>query len=139
MQQDSIADIDGIVHADGNGDVDVAETREWLDSLEAVVQHHGPERARYLLTELDNTARLRGVDIPFTATTPFINTIPASRQPPFPGNREIERRIKSLLRWNAMAMVVRANRDEKGIGGHISTYASAATLFEIGFNHLFQG
>jgi pyruvate dehydrogenase E1 component len=139
MQQDLVCDFNGIVHADGNGDVDVAETREWLDSLEAVVHYHGPERARYLLTELDNTARKSGVDVPFTATTPFINTIPPSQQPPFPGNREIERRIKSLLRWNAMAMVVRANRDEKGIGGHISTYASAATLFEIGFNHFFKG
>jgi len=71
-------------------------------------------------------------------TTPYINTIPANKQPPYPGRREIERRIKSIIRWNAMAMVVRANREESGIGGHISTYASAATLFEVGFNHFFR-
>src|SRR5216683_1986746 len=80
-----------------------------------------------------------GVEIPFSANTPYINTIPPSRQQPFPGSREIERRIKNLVRWNAMAMVVRANRKDHGIGGHISTYASAATLYEIGFNHFFRG
>jgi pyruvate dehydrogenase E1 component len=127
----------------GNGEVetdsDRAETKEWLDSLEAVLQHEGPERARYLLTELKHQAVRNGVEIPFTANTPYINTIPASRQPPFPGSREIERRIKSLARWNAMAMVVRANKKEAGIGGHISTYASAATLLEVAFNHFLRG
>jgi pyruvate dehydrogenase E1 component len=123
----------------GNGDIDGGETREWLDSLTAVLQQRGPERASYLLSQLKHTAIRHGVDIPFTANTPYINTIPADRQPPFPGSREIERRIKSLIRWNAMAMVVRANKHEPGIGGHISTYASAATLCEIGFNHFFRG
>jgi pyruvate dehydrogenase E1 component len=123
----------------GNGDIDTAETREWLDSLEGVLQTHGPDRARYLLAQLDHKAARQGVDLPFTANTPYINTIPADRQPPFPGNREAERRIKSFARWNAMAMVVRANKNEPGIGGHISTYASSAALYEIGFNHFFRG
>jgi pyruvate dehydrogenase E1 component len=131
--------LQGVVDGNGAADADVAETREWLDSLESVLQHDGPERARFLLGELKGKAVRSGVEIPFTANTPYINTIPADRQPPFPGSREIERRIKSLVRWNAMAMVVRANKREDGIGGHISTYASAANLYEIGFNHFFEG
>jgi pyruvate dehydrogenase E1 component len=115
------------------------ETQEWLESLEYVLQTSGPERVREILSELDTYAHEEGVDLPFTANTPYINTIPKSKQPKFPGGREIERRIKSLIRWNAMAMVVRANRLEEGIGGHISTYASAATLYEVGFNHFFRG
>lgn len=122
-----------------NGDTDEAETREWLDSLEGILQHSGPERARFVLTQLKNKANRQGVAIPFTANTPYINTIPRDQQPPYPGSREIERRIKSLVRWNAMAMVVRANKHSPGIGGHISTYASAATLLEVGFNHFFRG
>src|SRR6516165_4980621 len=122
-----------------NGDTDQLETKEWLDSLDSVLQSSGPERARFLLTELKDKAIRSGVEIPFTANTPYINTIPADRQPPYPGSREIERRIKSLVRWNAMAMVHRANKRESGIGGHISTYASAATLLEVGFNHFFKG
>lgn len=114
------------------------ETREWLESLDYVLEHGGPERAQELLQRLQIRAQQAGVRIPFSAMTPYINTIPASEQPPFPGSREIERRIKSLVRWNAMAMVVRANRESDGIGGHISTYASAATLLEIGFNHFFR-
>jgi len=121
------------------GDVDALETREWLDSLESVLQTSGPERAAYLLTQLDNKAARGGVDLPFTANTPYLNTIPVARQPVFPGNRELERRIKSLVRWNAMATVVRANKIEGTIGGHISTFASSATLYEIGFNHFFKG
>src|SRR5262249_50817302 len=122
-----------------NGDTDTTETQEWLDALEGVLQSEGPERARLLLTELKNKANREGVAIPFPANTPYINPIPADHQPPFPGSREIERRIKSLIRWNAMAMVVRANKHSPGIGGHISTYASAATLLEVGFNHFFRG
>jgi pyruvate dehydrogenase E1 component len=123
----------------GNGDSDRLETKEWLDSLEGVLETGGPQRARFLLTQLKDKAVRSGVEIPFTANTPYINTIPPDRQPPYPGSREVERRIKSLARWNAMAMVVRANKHEPGIGGHISTYASAATLFEVGFNHFFRG
>lgn len=120
-------------------DLDIAETREWLDSLEGILQNQGKDRARYLLTELKNKAIRSGVEIPFTANTPYINTIPPDRQPPYPGSREIERRIKSLVRWNAMAMVVRGNKQEAGIGGHISTFASSATLLEVAFNHFLRG
>ncbi len=115
------------------------ENREWVESLDNVFQEQGPERIRELLWHLHIRASHYGVRPHFTANTPYLNTIPRDLQPPFPGNREIERRIKSILRWNAMAMVVRANREEHGIGGHISTYASAATLFEVGFNHFFRG
>ena len=115
------------------------ENREWVESLDNVFQEQGPERIRELLWHLHIRASHYGVRPHFTANTPYLNTIPRDLQPPFPGNREIERRIKSLIRWNAMAMVVRANREEHGIGGHISTYASAATLLEVGFNHFFRG
>ena len=115
------------------------ETREWLYSLDYVLEHGGPERVREILNQLQIRAHKAGIEIPFTANTPYINSIPREKQPTFPGNREIERRIKSLIRWNALAMVVKANRLESGIGGHISTYASAATLYEIGFNHFFRG
>jgi pyruvate dehydrogenase E1 component len=120
-------------------DVDPAETREWLDSLESVLQTSGPSRARYLLTQLKNKANTRGVSLAFTANTPYINTIPVGEQPRFPGSRDLERRIKSIVRWNAMAMVVRANEKDGTLGGHISTFASSATLYEIGFNHFFRG
>src|SRR2546428_12646140 len=119
-------------------DLDEIERREWLDSLDYVIRHRGAERVNTLLTELQSYAQEAGIEVPFTANTPYVNTIPADRQPVYPGNREIERRIKSLVRWNALAMVVRANREESGIGGHISTYASAATLYEVGFNHFFR-
>jgi pyruvate dehydrogenase E1 component len=122
-----------------NGNLDAIETREWLESLDWVLDHGGPERVERLLEDLQIHARKAGVEIPFEATTPHINTIPLSDQPPYPGSREIERRLKSLIRWNAMAMVVRANLEEDGIGGHISTYASAATLYEVAFNHFFHG
>ena len=119
--------------------VEDVEIREWLYSLDWVLEHGGPERVVELLHQLQIRAHKAGVQIPFSANTPYINTIPREKQPPFPGDREIERRIKSLIRWNAMAMVVKANKMESGIGGHISTYASAATLYEIGFNHFFRG
>ena len=120
-------------------DLDAIETREWLESLDWVLHNSGPGRVRSLLNDLQVWSRKEGVDIPFTADTPHINTIPASDEPPYPGSREIERRIKSIIRWNAMAMVVRANLEEPGIGGHISTYASAATLYEVAFNHFLHG
>ena len=120
-------------------DADPAETQEWLESLDYALQRHGPDRVRFLLDRLQERARRQNVEMPFSANTPYVNTIPVERQPPYPGDREIERRIKSFIRWNAMAMVIRANREEAGIGGHISTYASAATLFEMGFNHFFRG
>ncbi|UCH64834.1 MAG: pyruvate dehydrogenase (acetyl-transferring), homodimeric type [Ignavibacterium sp.] len=120
-------------------EIEETETSEWLQSLDYVLEHGGPERVVDLLHQLQIRAHKSGVQIPFTANTPYINTIPKDKQPTFPGNRELERRIKSIIRWNAMAMVVKANKAESGIGGHISTYASAATLYEIGFNHFFKG
>src|SRR2546426_4454840 len=120
-------------------EIEALETREWLESLDYVLQSGGPTRVGRLLQELSLHARRKGVKLPFTANTPYINTISAEEQPPFPGSREVERRIKSLVRWNALAMVVRANKRDEGIGGHISTYASAATLYEVGFNHFFKG
>ncbi|MDA7978357.1 MAG: pyruvate dehydrogenase (acetyl-transferring), homodimeric type [Pirellulales bacterium] len=120
-------------------DNDPQETAEWIDSLRYVLHSKGADRVRYLLSVLKQTAHRDGVEVPFTPTTPYINTIPTERQPVYPGNRELERRIKSFIRWNAMAMVVRGNRTNSGIGGHISTYASAATLYEVAFNHFFRG
>ena len=114
------------------------ETREWIESLEDVLRISGPERVQQLLREMEIRAHGAGVPLPFTANTPYINSIHFDEQPPYPGNREIEWRIKSILRWNAMAMVVRANKADASIGGHISTYASAATLYEVGFNHFFR-
>ena len=120
-------------------ELEAIETREWLESLDYVLQSGGPARVSKLLRDSADHARRHGVRQPFTANTPYVNTIPPTEQPPFPGSREIERRIKSLVRWNALAMVVKANKVEEGIGGHISTYASAATLYEVGFNHFFKG
>ena len=119
--------------------LEVLETREWLDSLDYVLSKGGPERAGRLLQQLSlHARRAAGVNLPFTATTPYQNTIPSAQQAPFPGSQEMERRIKSLVRWNALAMVVRANKIQEGIGGHISTYASAATLYEVAFNHFLR-
>ena len=121
-------------------DTDPTETREWLDAFEYVIKAAGPERAAYLLERLEQKAFQKAVPVISVATTPYVNTIPLERQPQYPGNRSIERKIKSIIRWNAMAMVVRANKDPSlGIGGHISTFASAATLYEVAFNHFFQG
>jgi pyruvate dehydrogenase E1 component len=118
--------------------LDPSEIQEWLESLDSVLQSSGPDVASYILERLQAHAKVVGIEIPFTAKTPYVNTIPRELQPAFPGDQELERRIKSLVRWNAIAMVVRANREEHNIGGHISTYASAATLYEVGFNHFFR-
>jgi pyruvate dehydrogenase E1 component len=118
--------------------VDEQELREWIESFDTLVETEGSTAAITLLDRLRARAHALGVDPKFTANTPYVNTIPVSQQGVFPGDQEIERRIKSLIRWNALAMVVRANRVDHGIGGHISTYASAATLLEVGFNHFFR-
>jgi pyruvate dehydrogenase E1 component len=119
--------------------LEVLETREWLDSLDYVLSRGGPDRAGRLIQQLAlHARRAAGVNLPFTATTPYQNTIPSRTQPPFPGSQEMERRIKSLVRWNALAMVMRANKLQEGIGGHISTFASAATLYEVAFNHFLR-
>src|SRR5580692_1216027 len=119
--------------------MDPQEVQEWVESFDAVVKEEGRESAITLLDRLRARAQSQGIALPFTANTPYLNTISAEKQAIFPGDQEIERRIKSLVRWNALAMVVRANRVDHSIGGHISTYASAATLFEVGFNHFFRG
>jgi len=119
--------------------IDPQELQEWIESFDAVLKEEGTEAATLLLDRLRARAQTLGIGPAFTANTPYVNTIPADKQGVFPGDQEIERRIKSLIRWNALAMVVRANRVDHSIGGHISTYASAATLFEVGFNHFFRG
>ncbi|MEX2540965.1 MAG: pyruvate dehydrogenase (acetyl-transferring), homodimeric type [Trueperaceae bacterium] len=120
-------------------ELDRLETREWLESLDYVLASGGPERVMEILRKLETHAKRHGVDIPFAAVTPYVNTIPAGDEPEYPGDLQIERRIRNLIRWNAMAMVVRANKLSDGIGGHISSYASAATLYEVAFNHFFRG
>ena len=120
-------------------DIDQRETAEWLEALDYVIESAGPQRAAFLLERLKERAFNRGVRFVSSATTPYANTIVPERQPEYPGDRALERKIKSLIRWNAMAMVVRANRESAGIGGHISSYASSATLYEVGFNHFFRG
>jgi pyruvate dehydrogenase E1 component len=122
-----------------NSELEALEQREWRESLDYVIQQGDRGRVQRLLSALRHHARMAGVGLPFTAVTPYVNSIRTEEQTPLPGSQEIERRIKSLVRWNAMAMVVRANRASDGIGGHISTYASAATLYEVGFNHFFRG
>jgi pyruvate dehydrogenase E1 component len=119
-------------------DLDPVETQEWLDSLKAVVDSSGRERATYLLRRLLDHAREQRVPMPPVLNTPYCNTITLAEQPQFPGNLEIEQRLGSLVRWNALAMVVRANRGNAELGGHIASYASAADLFEVGFNHFFR-
>lgn len=114
------------------------EDKEWIESLEAVLENSGPKRAQEILRKLQIYAQKAGITVPYTANTPYINTIPVNEQPPYPGDRELEIRIRNIIRWNAMAMVVRANRLDDGIGGHISTYASSATLFEVAFHHFLK-
>ncbi|MDE0495124.1 MAG: pyruvate dehydrogenase (acetyl-transferring), homodimeric type, partial [Acidimicrobiaceae bacterium] len=120
-------------------DTDSAETQEWIDSLDAVVAAGGRERARYIVAKLLERSNEQQLGVPPTTYTPYINTIPASEQPFFPGNEQVERRIRRFIRWNAAAMVIRANKTADGIGGHLSTFASSASLYEVGFNHFFKG
>ncbi|MBA2385964.1 MAG: pyruvate dehydrogenase (acetyl-transferring), homodimeric type, partial [Acidimicrobiia bacterium] len=128
---------DGYVHQ--IPDTDPGETREWLDSLDAAIDVHGKTRARYLLSRLLERARESQVSFPATVSTPYVNTIPREQEPWFPGDEHIERRIRAYIRWNAAMMVVKANKQADGIGGHLSTFASSASLYEIGFNHFFRG
>ncbi len=128
---------DGFVHQ--LPDTDPGETIEWLDSLDAVIETHGKTRARFLLSKLLERAREAQVSFPATVSTPYVNTIPRENEPWFPGDEYLERRIRAYIRWNAAAMVVNANKRAEGIGGHLSTFASSASLYEIGFNHFFKG
>jgi pyruvate dehydrogenase E1 component len=119
-------------------DIDPEETREWLDALDAVVDREGVDRAHFLLENLITKARSRGAFLPYNANTPYVNTIPVDRQPRCPGNREIERRIRSIIRWNAVATILRANAKTSELGGHIASFQSAATLYDIGFGHFWR-
>ena len=119
-------------------DQDPAETREWLEALAAVIENEGPERAHYLIEQLVDKARRSGINLPYKANTAYLNTIPLHRQEHSPGDAGLENRIRSYVRWNAMAMVVQANRISSEYGGHISSFASSATLYEVGFNHFFN-
>jgi pyruvate dehydrogenase E1 component len=119
-------------------DLDSTETREWLDALEAVIEAEGPERAHYLIERLVDKARRSGINLPYKASTAYINTIPPHLQAKYPGDDELEHRIRSYIRWNAMAMVVQANKISSEYGGHIASFASSATLYEMGFNHFFH-
>lgn len=120
-------------------ETDALETQEWLEALESVIRHSGGSRASYLLTQLANAATQAGVNLPSAITTPYINTIPVKDEKRSPGDAHMERKIRSLVRWNAMAMVMRANDNDEGLGGHISSFSSSATLYEVGFNHFFRG
>jgi pyruvate dehydrogenase E1 component len=129
--------LDGSIHQ--LPDTDKAETAEWLESLDAVIDARGRSRAHYLLARLMERARDKGVGVPAMVQTDYINTIPPEQEPWFPGDEHIERRIRAFIRWNAVVMVDRANHRFDGVGGHLSTYASAAALYEVGFNHFFRG
>ncbi|MBX9629750.1 MAG: pyruvate dehydrogenase (acetyl-transferring), homodimeric type, partial [Burkholderiales bacterium] len=118
-------------------DNDPDETNEWLEALDGVLEHEGPERAHYILEKLIDKARRSGAYLPYSANTAYINTIPASKDLRSPGDPEIEHRIRSYVRWNAAAMVLRANKDTN-VGGHIASFASAATLYDVGFNHFWH-
>ena len=120
-------------------DIDPEETAEWLDSFDAVVDSEGRTRARFLLMKLLERALAKQVDFPATVSTPYVNTIPRDQEPWFPGDEYLERRIRAFIRWNAAVMVTRANHRSEGIGGHLATYASSASLYEVGFNHFFKG
>ncbi|RMF18118.1 MAG: pyruvate dehydrogenase (acetyl-transferring), homodimeric type, partial [Gammaproteobacteria bacterium] len=118
-------------------DADPIETQEWLESLESVLEEEGIERASYLLTRLAERATRDGTQLPYSITTPYRNTIPVLQEARMPGDLFMERRIRSLVRWNALAMVLRANKRPGDLGGHISSFASAATLYDVGFNYFF--
>ncbi|MGF1667708.1 MAG: pyruvate dehydrogenase (acetyl-transferring), homodimeric type, partial [Acidimicrobiia bacterium] len=129
--------IDGFVHQ--LHDVDPVETQEWMDSLDGVVAERGTVRGRYLLSKLLERSQRMAVGAPFSVTTPYINTIPPEEEPPYPGDEWLEKRIRRFIRWNAAVMVIKANHSEKGIGGHLSSFASSALMYEVGFNHFFRG
>ncbi|MBV9092567.1 MAG: pyruvate dehydrogenase (acetyl-transferring), homodimeric type [Streptosporangiaceae bacterium] len=119
-------------------DLDPAETREWRDSLDTVLEFEGPDRATFLLDELVDEARRNGVAVPYTANTPYLNTIPPQREPDYPGDAETEHALRAMTRWNAVAIVLRANKESTELGGHIASFQSAATLYDVGFNHFWH-
>src|SRR6201996_9506599 len=129
----------------GNGaepdavDPDAVETTEWLEALDAVVSHDGPDRARDLLTRVIERAQQAGTGPIASLNTAYVNTIPKSLEPPFPGDTQVGRHLRSIVRWNAICMVLRANKESSELGGHIATYQSLTTLMEVGFNHFWHG
>ena len=120
-------------------DIDPEQTAEWLDSLDAITETQGKVRAQFLIMKLLERARERQIGVPAQVSSPYINTIPAEEEPWFPGDEYVERRIRAFIRWNVAVMVTRANTRAPGIGGHLATYASSASLYEVGFNHFFRG
>jgi pyruvate dehydrogenase E1 component len=120
-------------------DVDPQETQEWLEAIASVLENEGPERAHFLIERMIVQARLGGADMPISATTPYLNSIPADQEQRSSGDEELEHRIRALTRWNAMALILNANRESSELGGHIASFASAATLYDVGFNHFFHG
>ena len=123
---------------DRTTDSDPVETREWREGLESVLAFEGPERAHYLLGELMHEARRKGAPVPYSANTPYLNTIPPDREAPHPGDRAIEHRIRSYIRWNALAIVLRANKESSELGGHIASFQSSALLYDTGFMHFWH-
>ena len=119
-------------------DIDQQETQEWLEALDSVLEVEGPERAHFLIEKMIEKVRRSGVNLPHSSNTAYVNTIPTHLEAPHPGDTALEARIRHLIRWNAAAMVVRANRKSTELGGHIASFASAATLYDIGFNHFFR-
>jgi len=136
-RQPNLTYIDGFVHQ--LHDSDPTETQEWVDSLDAVVAHHGEVRGRFIMAKLMERAHQRALGVPGSVSTPYINTIPVEEEPEYPGDEWLEKRIRRFIRWNAAVMVIKANHEAKGIGGHLSTFASSALLYEVGFNHFFRG
>src|SRR2546426_344156 len=120
-------------------DLDVVETRGWLDALDSVLEVEGADRAGVLVDSLMGAARRKGAPVPYSANTPYLNTIPPDRQAPHPGDQAIEHRLRSMIRWNAVATVLRANKESSELGGHIASFQSAATLYDVGFQHFFRG
>ncbi len=132
---------DSLQTASSNGagaDIDAAETSEWLEAVDAVVEHDGPDRARQILARAVQRAELAGSGPIASITTPYVNTIPVAREAKLPSDPAIERRLRSIIRWNAMAMVVRANKTSSELGGHIASFQSLATLYEVGYNHFWH-
>src|SRR5579862_7813856 len=122
------------------GDIDPIETKEWLDALRSLIKHEGNERAQYILQRLYDLAEKKGVGAGFgQITTPYRNTIPPEQQPTYPGDLALEATIEAIIRWNAIAMVIKAKEKAGGVGGHLSSFASIATLYEVGLNHFFHG
>ena len=119
-------------------DIDPQETQEWLEALDSVIEFEGSDRAHFLIEKMIDKARRSGAHIPHSGNTAYVNTIPNGQQKPYPGDQAIENRIRSFIRWNAMAMVVQANRKATELGGHIASFASAATLFDVGITHFFK-